>query len=328
MLNEEAYLNRRTENWRRLNDLLNKSAGTLRRLSGDELLELIRLYRQTSSDLAYMTTHSSNADVVSFLNRLVARAYTEIYRLPKSRTIDVVRDWLAFAAQTVRKRFVFILLSIVIFFAGAFFSYTWMRTDPAVRPYFVSRQAEPNHEHWMKAEFEQRTAAENMQMTGFYSQNNPMVGIMLNALGLATFGIMSFFSLWQNGVAVGALAADMTSVGKLGFLLSSLFPHGVPEIGGFFVMGGSAFTMAWAMINPKDKTRGDAVREVAKESGALAILALIMIFLAAPIEGFFSFNPAVPQWLKVVLGAAGLAAWICFFVFYGRKEKKVSKAIR
>ena len=41
-------------------------------------------------------------------------------------------------------------------------------------------------------------------------------------------------------------------------------------------------------------------------------------------EGFFSFDPRIPDWLKVTFAAGTLAAWLAFFTMYGRARSQAS----
>ena len=43
-----------------------------------------------------------------------------------------------------------------------------------------------------------------------------------------------------------------------------------------------------------------------------------MMFIAAPIEGFFSFNPHVPGWLKTTVAVISVIAWATFWTGFGR----------
>lgn len=319
LFNEEAFLKKRVEGWARLDALALKAAGAIRSLTGDELVEFVRLYRQASADLAFLMTHSSNQDVVTYLNGIVGRSYGQIYQARSRRFGEVVSNGFASAAQTVRRRRRPIYLSLGIFLAATFAAAAVVSLQPEAVTFFIPPEFAEVRDHWKSGDFEARTGEQNLAMTAFYASNNPMVGIMTNALGFATAGVMTALMLWQNGALLGALAADVASVGQLGHLLSSIFPHGVSEIGGIIVAGGAAFALGGAIIAPGDRTRMDAIKEAGKDGLTLLILSLIMIVLAAPIEGFFSFNPAIPQWLKVVAGSVALAAWLAYFIGYAKQ---------
>jgi uncharacterized membrane protein SpoIIM required for sporulation len=321
MFNEEAYLHKRIESWQRLERLLSSGGSGLARLEGDEMVEAVRLYRQASGDLAYLSTHSSNSDVVGYLNNLVGRAYTEIYRAPRRDFVDVVRTGVATAAQTVRRRRGELLFCLSVFLVGMFFAWGLMTVAPETRQFFVPAAAEENFKHWTEGPHEGRTGGESILATSFYAGNNPRVGIMTIGLSLATFGGMAVMILFENGVLVGALAADCSKTGAVFFLFSSILPHGVSEIGGMIVTSAAGVLMGRTVIAPGKRSRGDALRAVGKDAATLAILGLIMIALAAPIEGFFSFSPFIPQWFKLIVGLLALTAWLSYFIGYAKTDE-------
>lgn len=318
MFNEEAYLGRRIAGWERLERLMAQGGPGLRASSGPEMVEVVRLYRQASADLAYLSTHSSNADVVNYLNNLVGRSYAEIYRRPRRAVGEAVARALATGARTVRKRSPEIAFGVSVFFAGMAFAWLLMAFNPSTREYFVPAEAEENFAHWRQGAHEFRPGGDNIAAAAMYSTNNPMVGIMMIGASLATGGLMGVSILWQNGTGLGALAADMQSVGKLSFLFTSILPHGVSEVGGIFVASGAAFLLGRTLLAPGNRTRSAALREAGPDAAALSIVGLVMILLAAPIEGFFSFNPAIPQGVKLVVGLVALAAWLAYFLGYAK----------
>lgn len=320
--NEEALLAKRTQSWSRLDQLCGKAESSFRSLSGDEVVEYVRLYRQASADLAFLMTHSSNADVVHYLNAIVGRAYAQLYRTPKRPFWANLWHSVGTAAQTVRRRKRPVWLAIAIFFAAAFIVAGILNMDPASRQYFIPPEFESTFDHWKSGEHPPRTGDENMAAFGMYASHNPMVAIMTNALSSATFGIFTVYAMWSNGALIGALAAETATVGHLDFLLISIFPHGISEIGGFFIAAGAGFVMGGALIKPGRRTRGEALRIASKDALVMLLLSLFMIFLAAPIEGYFSFNPAVPDWAKIAFSVVALTAWISFFVGFSKTEEE------
>jgi len=308
--NEEAMLARSSQAWSRLDELCSKADASFRNLTGDEIVEFVRLYRQSSADLAFLMTHSSNADVVHYLNAIVGRAYATLYRTPKKPFWENVWGYFALAAQTVRRRRRPVYLAMGIFFLAAFSVAAILNIDAGSREYFVPNEWAATFEHWKSGQHQERSGEENMAAFGMYATNNPMVAIMTNALSAASFGIFTVYSMWSNGALIGALGAETASVGQLGFLLVSILPHGISEIGGFFIAAGAGFVMAGALIKPGRRSRGEAVRIASKDALVMLMISLLMIFLAAPIEGYFSFNPAVPDIAKLLFAALALTAWL------------------
>jgi hypothetical protein len=56
------------------------------------------------------------------------------------------------------------------------------------------------------------------------------------------------------------------------------------------------------------------------------IMGIIMMYVAAPFEGFFSFNASVPQSAKVAMAILVFSAWCLFWYFYGRGRDKPTEA--
>ena len=321
-MNEADFLEKREPHWKRLSQLCGKGETTLKSLSSAELVEFFRLYRATSRDLSMLQAESSNFELVEFLNSLVARAYGILYRSPAKSFSTVVKDALLIGAQSVRKLRWAIFASFLIFVSGAMTSVLVLSSRPDLRHHIISDDEEGLFSHWKQAEFEDRTGAEQAQYWSFYATNNPMVTIRTVAMSAGTFGFFAGFMEFMTGRQLGALAYDMNSVGKLGFLVTSLMPHGASELSGIILAGGAGLWMGWAMICPGRRSRTEALTESGKDALAVFLMAVLMMFIAAPFEGFFSFSPDYPQWLKAMVGIVAFGAWMMYWVGYGRKESQ------
>lgn len=324
-MNEEAMLKQRGAGWKRLHELSTKAGHTFKRLTPRELEEFVRLYRQTSADLAYLTTRSSNESVVTYLNEIVGRAYSQLYREPYRPWVQRLGDAVAAGAITVRRRRWAVFASIGIFLLGAVVSSGLLAYSDEFRDFYVPDDGTRSlFEHWKSAEFDPRTEDESSMMTAFYASHNPRVAILTNAAGAVSFGLVTTFLLWTNGIMLGALGFEMFGVGKLGFLLSSILPHGVTEMGGIFMAGAGGLLMGCALIRPGNRSRAIALREAGKDAFVFVLLSILMTLLAAPIEGFFSFDPRVPQWSKVLVAAVTFVAWMLYFGTYARGQENAS----
>ncbi len=89
----EDFIAAKRPSWQQLETLLGKARqGRLAGLDADELYELGRLYRQTTSDLAVARRDWPTHQVTSYLNGLVGRAHGEIYR-EEATTWRRIRDF-------------------------------------------------------------------------------------------------------------------------------------------------------------------------------------------------------------------------------------------
>jgi len=317
-MNEQSFVDRRENDWKRLTSLCDTADSSLKKLNIAELREFIRLYRHVSSDLALARTKSTNIPLINYLNDLAGRAYGILYRSPKRPFWATLVGAVTASTQTVRRNRWFVFTSASIFFGSAFFVFGLMSWVPDTRDLLIPPALEKEFDGWKKGGFEERSGSESGMMTGFYASHNPTVALVTGAIGAGTFGIGSVLFLFQNGATLGALAHEVAPVGKLGYLLSSIFPHGVPELSGAIVAGSSGLLLGYALINPGRRRRADALKAVGKDAIVLLGTSVVLMFMAAPIEAFFSFQPSVPQWVKVVVGGVEVCGWAAIWIFFGR----------
>lgn len=323
-MNEATFVERREPDWQRLTRLCDMADRSVSSLNASELHEFVRLYRRASGDLATARTLSTNAQLIDFLNDLVARAYGILYRSPRPGCLASIANSIQVAVDTVRRRRWFVASSLAIFLAGGLFSFFIMKAVPSTRGIFVPKQFENAFDHWKTGSFEERNADEAFGMTGFYASNNPRVAVFTGAAAAATFGLGSFYFVWQNGAIMGVLLHEVQPYGRIGYVVGSILPHGVPEISGLILSGAAGFVMGAALIAPGRRRRGDALRAAGKDAIVLLATGVALMFVAAPIEGFFSFSPSVPLPVKIAVGVVELVIWLTFWTYYGRGDAEPS----
>ena len=295
----------------------------MKRLSGDELREFIRLYRRASTDLALARTKSTNIPLISYLNDLAGRAYGILYRAPKRPFWSTLVGAATVSAQTFRRNRWFVFVSAMIFFGSAFFTFGLLGAVPETRDKVVPAGMEDAFKAWKNGDFEEHSGSQSSMMTGFYASNNPKMAIITGAVGAGSFGLVSIYLLFNNGAMLGALAHEVAPVHRLGYMLSSISPHGVPELSGIIVAGSSGLLLGFALLNPGRRRRADALKAVGKDAIVLLATSVILMFIAAPIEAFFSFQPSVPQWFKVCVAGVSICAWGAFWIGFGRTPDEV-----
>lgn len=321
-MNEQSFVDKREPDWIRLSRLCDTADSGASRLRPSEIREFVQLYRRVSTDLAVVRTKSTNMMLVDFLNDLVGRAYGILYRSKGASLLQAISNGVALSAQTFRRNKWFVLTSALIFFGSAFFSFFLLRFNPETREVLVPAAYEEVFGGWKKGQFDERTASQSAEMTGFYAQNNPRTAVIAGAVGAGSFGVLSIAMLFENGAMLGSLAHEVAPVGKLDFLLSSVAPHGVPELSGAIVGGAAGLLLGWALLNPGRRSRGRALQEVGRDAIVLLSTSVVLMFIAAPIEGFFSFNPRVPGFVKVTVAGISLVAWAIFWTSYAKTPEE------
>lgn len=321
-MNEVAFVQKRERDWQRLTKLCDQAELSLKRLRAEEFHEFVGLYRRVSADLATVRTYSNNLQLITFLNDVVTRTYGILYRSPKRAIGSVVKESIALAAQTARRCKYFVLASLVISLLGFFITFQTMSRLPQTRSVFVPSAYKKVFDQWKSGEFEERNFEDSALMTGFYMSNNPKVALVATGLSASTFGLGTAGILYQNGQLLGALTYEMSTVGKAPYLFASISPHGVTEMSGMVISGSAGFVLGWALINPGRRKRGEALKAAGKDAIVLLVTSWIMMFMAAPIEGFFSFNPSVPMVAKVGFAVCSAIAWAIFWTSFGKVKQE------
>ncbi|RYG49733.1 stage II sporulation protein M [bacterium] len=329
-MNEKSFVERRETEWRRLGELCDKAVFRAGALTPAQFREFLTLYRRTARDLSLARTQSDNVGLIDFLNDLVGRAYAILYRAPARSFLQSLQEAVEMVASTFRRRFAFVAASFGILVFGVLFSYITMSTAPATREFFVPPGLESSFEMWKSGEFpkEERSGGEGALATGGYVFNNPKVAMVTGALGAGTFGLFTLYNMWATGTMMGSLFYETNQVGHLSFVTTAIAPHGVPEISGMIVSGAAGLLLGWALLFPGRQSRASSLRAAGKDAMVLLAGSIVLMFIAAPIEGFFSFDPGVPRSAKVAVALVETVAWIAFWVYVGREKLAVKLASR
>jgi uncharacterized membrane protein SpoIIM required for sporulation len=320
-VNEVAFVEARKPDWDRLVTLCQKADITPRNLKDDEFKEFIGLYRRVSSDLALARTQSSNLALVEQLNQLVGQAYLVLYRPRRQPFFAALAGGIVTYAQTVRRRSMFVLMAFLTFLLGNFLGYFSLDFAPDTRSYLVPPQFESSFEQWKQGTYSDRSGGESLAATGFYASNNPRVALTIAALSAGTFGVGTFYMTVQNGLITGALLHEVGTTGTTFHTVVSILPHGVTEIQGMVIASAAGYVMAGGLIAPGRKTRAQSLRESMKDGIVLMLGGIVLMYIAAPFEGFFSFNPNVPYWAKIAMAVLVGSAWIAFYLGIGDESE-------
>ncbi len=307
-MNVRRFVERRRAQWQRFEqmiDLLKNSRSEP--LSREELYELGRLYRQVATDLAYARQQGADTQVVDYLNSLLAKAHGVLYRTRRGSVAQGLRTfWYAFP-DAVRRHFRLVLVCIGLFLMGAIVPYLLVLSDPSWQERLVAPGWEGVLEQWQTGQQRQVGEAQGASfMFSFYFINNTRVALLAFGLGFF-FGIPTVYLMWSNGFLLGLFAGSMQNVGKLGFFLVSIYPHGVPELSAIFLCGAGGLILGRAMLMPGDLTRIEALRRVAPDAFWLLAGSAVLLLIAAFVEAFFSFYN-FPNWAKFIWGTVSLIA--------------------
>ena len=310
MPSSDRFINERKGAWQRLEDLLTLlDRSALRRLHREEVRELGRIYRRTSSDLAIARAESRDPRLVNYLNSLVIRAHGRIYRAGAAEGRHRIRDFFARDfPRTFRHtwRYTALAFAFCALFAVISFLGTWRDPEFSELAGVTAFQRERILERkprWWKGINE----ANQVAATGI-ATHNIRVTFYAFAYG-ALFGVGTLFYMAVNGVNIGTLLALTYRAGYGHELLTFMAGHGVIELTCIFIAGGAGMLFGTALLFPGDIPRFDNLRLRGREAAQLITGCVPLLAVAGTIEGFIS-PAAIPAAMKfTVAGITGVALY-------------------
>jgi len=298
------------------------------RMKLDELLKFHELYERASADLAKIETFSSEPEIRHYLERLVARAYSEIHETREK--LERMNPWRWFVGtfpRTFRRHLGPFWLSVAITVAGCVFGGIAIRVDPEAKQVLMPFQGlkEDPSERVRREESakQDKLAGNKSTFAAQLMTHNTQVAIFTMALGI-TWGAGTSISLFYNGVILGAVAVDYVYAGQSQFLMGWLLPHGAIEIPAILLGGQAGFLLASALIGwGSRKTRRQRLREVAPDLTTIIFGAGVLLVWAGIVESFLSqyHQPVIPYALKIAFGVTELVALTLFLARSGAAAK-------
>src|SRR5579872_3288455 len=123
-MDEREFVEKHQAHWQRLAAILAvASEDGPRALSRDQVRDLGPLYRRAASDLAYARAHAVSPSLVGYLNDLVGRSYSLLYRTDSRQWGGLLRFFTRDFPATFRRRLPFFLASLGFLCVGALVGY-------------------------------------------------------------------------------------------------------------------------------------------------------------------------------------------------------------
>lgn len=293
----DELTNRRKGDWEALSDLARR-ARHVNTLSESELVELGRLYRSATSDLAIAQRDFPRHNVAQYLNQLVGRVHPIIYQdepLVASRLVDFyARDW----PRLYRELAPFILTASILFFGFAILAFGITSGDPATANYLLSPStiaSIKSGQMWWKDLNGSNQIGSTMIMT-----NNLQVAFSAFAGGIL-LGLYTVYVLVMNGLNLGSVFGLLQVYGNAPALLEFVVGHGVLELSEITMAGGSGLLLGYALLHPGLLTRKDALVVAAQKAVRLLLGSAPLLLAAGAIEGFISPSDTVAP-VKFAIG--------------------------
>ena len=256
----EAFVRAHQPQWERLEALLGRARGDLRRLDAAEVEELGRLYRRAASDLAIAQRDYPGDRVVLYLRQVFSRAHAQVYRAPTGVWRRVLDFFLVEFPQVYRANLACMLASMALFVLPGLLAFFAVQASDTVAgailpPGLIALIK--RGQMWTSIDPEIRPVASSFIMT-----NNIQVAFLAFAGGVL-FGLGSAYVLMMNGLVLGGVAGLCQQYGLSLALWSFVAPHGAIELSVIVISGGSGLMLGWALLSPGLQTRAEALSQAA-----------------------------------------------------------------
>lgn len=279
------------------------------------------LYRQLCRDLAIARERCYSSFLIQDLEDLVEKGHQHLYGKKGRSSFGVINYFGREFPALIRQEWRLVLFSHFLFYVPFFLMLVLIQFYPHIA-YMVIPEGnmvqmeeiyDPASGHFDK----QRSAADDIQMLGFYIFNNVGIDFKCFAGGILG-GIGSIFFIFYNGLIIGAVAGHVTALGFTDTFWSFVSGHSALELTAAVFSGACGMKMGFALINPGNLTRLLALKKAAKTGVKMLYGTAFMTFTAAFIEAFWSSNTHIPNSTKYIFGVTFWVLVLLYFSFAGR----------
>lgn len=313
----------REASWRELEELLERASRQgLGALGASELHRLPTLYRAALSSLSVARSISLDANLVSYLESLAARAYLEVYGVKRDYLDTVVRFFThTFPGRVWALRWE-VALAIVVMVLGSLCGFALTVRDPDLFYSLVSEDLAagrgPSSSRQELAEVLESPGDKLSLLASFLFSHNAKIGMTCFGLGFAA-GVPVALLLFVNGLMLGAFGAIHWHHDLSLEFWAWVLPHGVTELLAVCLCGGAGFALGRALVFPGRYARLTQLARQGREAAQVVLGAVALFFLAALIEGYFRQLVTGPA-PRLALIVASAAFWLWYFAVLGRRR--------
>ena len=312
----DALVAVRRDEWARLDEL-----GRKRRLSGEEVDELVTRYRAASADLADIKTSAGRTVAGDHVSTILARARLRLTGSPD----NVLRQLPRFfghqlPAALYRVRWTTLAIAVGFGIVASLMAF-WISQDAATLAALGSRaQLQKLAEQDFVDYYRENP---NGVFAATVWTNNAWIAVQCVLFGIT--GIWPVYVVMQNAVGVGSTSAVMIAFGKGDILLQFIAPHGLLELTSIFVAAAAGLHLFWAWVAPGRRPRGEALASAGRSLATIAVGVIGTLAVSGAIEGFVT--PREWPWqVKLTIGATALAAFLVYMLVVGRRAYRAGES--
>ncbi|MCX7428463.1 MAG: stage II sporulation protein M [Planctomycetia bacterium] len=313
-------LESRRENWRELERLCMALEGRVRgRQSPETIARFASLYRSACADLALADAYQLPRGTVHYLHQLVGRAHNQLYR---SRMFNV-STWARQLLVDVPQRLFHdnaLRLAFCIFWGVFILSGMLSYARPEFAQGMVGKEMMAQMEEMYSEPVEGRTSGMGAAMFGFYTFNNPGIGLRCFAMGLL-FGVGGLLTTIHNAALLGGVFGHMATTPQSDNFYRFVTAHGPYELTAVVLSAAAGMRLGFSLLETHGLARMASLRRAADEAMPTMCAAIVMFVLAAMIEAFLSPS-AAPYAVKAGVSVFSAGTLVFYFVILGYPREK------
>ncbi len=319
----------REEGWKKLQSLVERAEkGGVKNLSYQEALDLNQLYQSAMNSLSTARAISMDQALIEYLDKLCARAYLIVYA-PQKSLRGVIGHFLVYGLpQSVRQSWLALIIGFSAILIGTLIGFMLFNQDHSWYYSFIPSSYADGRTPEATAEYLRSTlyneTPTNSQRAGLFSSflysHNTRIAIFV--FGLGVFGLLpSYLLTFYQGLLLGAFYGNFADKG-LGFdVFAWLSIHGVTEISAICVACAAGSKLGLAVMVPGNLSRRQSLYKNGRDATKLILLAMIMLTVAAFVEGYLRQSITDPYWRLGIGWGLGLF-WVLWLSLSGREGQK------
>jgi uncharacterized membrane protein SpoIIM required for sporulation len=307
----DAFVAAHQAEWDRLDRLVARR----RRLSGEEVDELVTAYQRTATHLSAVRTTGYDPALAARLSTKVARARSAVTGAHSPAWASVGRfAVVSFPAMAYRARWWWLATATGSLSVALIMGW-WIARSPAVQ---ASLLPPDQTRQLVNSEF--RNYYSQYAATSFAAKvwtNNALVAAESLIFGIL-LGVPTLLVLFSNAANIGAVGGLMFAHGRGVEFFALILPHGMLELSAVFLAAAAGLRLGWRIIDPGPLPRSQALAVAGRETITLALGLIVVLLVSGVIEAFVTPSP-LPTWARIGIGVCAEAAFLGYVIVLGRR---------
>ena len=307
----DAFVVAHRPTWDRLEELVKRR----RRLTGEEVDELVDLYQRVSTHLSMVRSVSTDSVLIGRLSGLVAGARSAVTSAHAPLWREFTRFWTVSFPVVAYRAWRWWAWTAVAFFIVTTLIAVWVGSNPEVQ---AARGTPSEIDELVNHDFASYYSENPAGSFGLQVWvNNSLVAAQCIAYAIL-LGIPIPYVLYLNALNLGEIAGFMFDAGKADIFLGLIIPHGLIELTAVFLAAAVGMRLGWSVVSPGDRPRGQVLAERGRAVVAVAIGLIVVLLVAGLIESLVTPAP-LPTFARIAIGVAAEIAFLAYVIHFGRK---------